>query len=604
MMINNQPTLVEFERERAAVKLIPPLKSNSFYQVGDGEINLLTLKDHLDNYRFDIFTSMGQVYTGPGTFYVSGNIYDTKRPYDNMTVIQNTTLSVDGQLDVSNGNLEVHGTLELLPGSSLVVSKGSKVILYSDSTITISDNTTIQITGDASLTIYGKINVHLARVDILMNMRGVNIDPAAVMNVTGITFEGRPTSMTDYESILRDRVINMYTQGETTTAIGRIGYTWRAGTPINQSQVIQLCVLNKDAILGDFKLSVLGIPERDISNLQVVSELQVRKDTTLYISENYGSHRFIQPELYLGIIIGNTREPGKCIVDGTLIVDGPRSIISLDRGGSIYVEEGGNLILRDRAAIKSSNNGTDRVMIINGTVTIDTIEQLEGFDPENIYFGETGKLVILNPDPGYRKILFTIPEEINRSELYRMFRGRIEHLEYHISNNIGIGIDTYMDYYSRDLKDWFGGYRIENAIHKGYLVWHDGGFIQLRQDIIPWVDQHTTLVEASQLFKTTYSDELDRLQDVINRFVYAGSGNVVFVFVHGSDRHEATMVLHPIDMLSAYNYPLTDTYRVTTDGDGQVFLRNNVPDTDPKNIMNSKSMIVDVVDRMAIFSIN
>lgn len=604
-MTGNQATLIEFEQARYAASLIPPLQSNSFYQVGDGEINLLTLKDHPDNYRFDLYTNKGQVRTGPGTFYVSGNVYDTKRPYDSMTIIQNTTVFIDGCLDISKGNLEVHGTIVMLPGSSLIMSKGAQVILYPDSMMTISDDTTIQLTGDTTrMTIYGRVDVHLNQVYSIVDVKGITIDSAADVNVTGIMIEGRPTSFTDYEALLRDRVINMHTQGETTTAIGRIGYNWRGGTPLNQSQVIQLCTLNHDAVLGDFKLSVLGVPENDIPNRQIVSEVLVKRDTTLYISQWYGDHRFIHPELYLGIIIGNNRSGGKCIVEGTLIVDGVYSFITLDRGGSIYVEEGGHLILRNQSTLQSSYSLSERILVINGTVTIDTIDQLKGFDPENIYFGENGKLVILNPDPGERKVLFTLPNGIQSSELYRLFKNRIEHIEYHISNNTGIGIDTYMEYYSRDLRDWIGGYRIENAIHKGYVVWHDGGFIQLDRDVIPWVGPYTTLLEASQVFKTSESVAEKRLQDVVNRLIYAGSGNITFVFIHGTSQHEATMMLHPIDMLTAYNYPMSDTYRVTTDGDGQLFLRNNVTDTNPDTILHPKSMSVDITEKMAIFSID
>ena len=49
-----QPTLIQFEAIRKQNNLIPPLGSNSFYTVGTGEINILCLKNDLDNYRFDL----------------------------------------------------------------------------------------------------------------------------------------------------------------------------------------------------------------------------------------------------------------------------------------------------------------------------------------------------------------------------------------------------------------------------------------------------------------------------------------------------------------------------------------------------------------------
>ena len=53
--------------------------------------------------------------------------------------------------------------------------------------------------------------------------------------------------------------------------------------------------------------------------------------------------------------------------------------------------------------------------------------------------------------------------------LYRLFENVIDHVEYHISNNTGIAIDKYYEYFNRDMVDWFGGRRIEKAIHEANL---------------------------------------------------------------------------------------------------------------------------------------
>ena len=64
---------------------------------------------------------------------------------------------------------------------------------------------------------------------------------------------------------------------------------------------------------------------------------------------------------------------------------------------------------------------------------------------------------------------------------------------------------------------WYGNRRIEKAIHDGILVWHDGGFIELNNDIIPWADEKSTLLQASRLFKSFGSYDDEKLQEVIDR---------------------------------------------------------------------------------------
>jgi hypothetical protein len=590
----NQSTLIEFERARYESGTIPPEGSNSFYEIGDGQINLLTLRDYTDNYRFNLFTDKGTVHTGDGTFYVSGNIYDVSRPYDKLTVIQNTKLIIDDTLDISKGTVEVHGTLEFVSGSTLNMSKGASLILYPDSTLIIADDTNINIVGTSEITIYGQVDVHISKVYSLIDNDKVTIDSAAVMNVTGIDLPNRPTSMTDYDAQLRDRVITVYTQGSTITSIGEIGYVWRAGTPLNSSQVIRMETITGDSVLGDFKLSVLGMPATDISDLQIISEVVVKAGTTMYISEKYGNSQFIRPELYLGVVIGNNTTPGKCIVYGDLVVDGENASIALDRGGMLYVEQGATLTLKNGASIKSTYNEHDRVMFINGTVTIDTLDQINTLDTGNIYFGDTGKLIVLNPDPGYQKTLFSTPNGIHNSDLYRLFEDNIQHIEFHINHNTGIEIDEYMEHYSKDMRDWYGGMRIEKAIHDGLLVWHDGGFIRLDQKYIPWVDKHCNLYNAASLFKTTESDDADILQDVVNRLQYAGCGDINFIFKYGSYYHEITLTLSDVKMKSAYAYPLTNVYQLSTNSTGQLFMRNQIQNANINSIISSKSTVINI----------
>ena len=593
----NQPTLIQFESARKLSNIIPPEGSNSFYSVGTGEINILTKSSNPEDPKFDLFTKKGEIYSGIGNFSISGD------PYENMNIITGTKVSVNHTLTVSGGTLEIHGTLDLMTHSKLVVRNGAHVIMYVDSTFNINDDTSIMVEKGSSIVIYGQINIHLSMIDALVNVDGITIDTAAIMNVDGMDQLGkRPFSLTDYEVHLRGIPINVHTQGEINTQDGRIGYTWTGGSPKEKSQVIRMDVLWGEAILGDFKLSILGEPERIIPDLQVINAIKVNKKCTLYISGQYKGKRYIRPNLYLGLIIGNNKSPADCIIDGTIIVDGAGSSITVDRGSKIHINEGGELWLKNGSYIYSTHNSSDdNIFFIDGTLYIDDIDQISTFDHDNIVVGKNGKIVIFNPDTGEKRLLWKTPNGIESTDLYRLFKDRIDHVEYHISNNTGIGIDQYYDFYARQFTSWYGGRRIEKAIHDGIIVWHNGGFIELYHDIIPWVNTDCTLLEASRIFKTFGSFDSDKLQEAVNRLKYAGAGNIVFRFIDGEDVREVTLVLDDIHMKTVLNHPLTDMYVLTTDNDGKLFLRNKVTKSTVDNIVNENSREFDIKDKKVEF---
>ena len=600
----NQSSLVMFEAERKKYNFIPPEGSNSFYNIGDGQINLECKRSNPDDYRFNLFTNKGIIYTGPGNFTVSGDITDTNFPYKDFTVITNTILNVNHILTITKGTLEVYGTLELMPGSQLIVKDKGKVIFYPDSKFIINNDTTISVAPESSINIYGEINVHLSRVDSILNVYGITIDSAAVMNVDGIDLENRPYSLTDYDSDLRNMVINIHTQGETNYEDGRIGYTWTGGSPAEGSQILRMILLWGQAVLGDFKFSVLGMSEKSIPNLQMVSELLIKKNTTLYITENYKDSRYIRPDLYLGIVIGNNKSPATCIVEGTIICDGINSSISIDRGARLYIRPGATVQLKNESVMRSTYNDENTpVLFIDGTLIIDDMKQISMFHRGNIVFGENGKVIVLNPDTGKRRILWSTPSGIEGTDLYRLFKDRIDHVEYHIQNNTGIGIDKYFEFYARDFTKWYGGRRIEKAIHDGILVWHDGGFIEVYNDITPWVNENCNLLHASRFFKSFASYDEERLQEVVNRLKYAGCGNILFRFVNSGRVGEVTMILDGINMENVVSHPTKDTYLLNTDNDGELFIRNKISSTTVENIVNLEAKVIEIVDNSIEFSL-
>ncbi len=600
----NQPTLIQFENVRKENKFIPSEGSNSFYKIGDGEINLLTLRSDPDDCRFDLFTNQGHIYTGVGNFIISGDIVDPDNPYNSLTVIAATQLSVTNIFSVSKGNMDIHGTFELMRYSKLYIRNNAHVTLYTDSIFIVNDESEIHIEEGSSLTIYGEVDIHLNMVDSLLNVNGVTIDSAAVMNVDGIDDQDRKYSMTKYETELREKMINMYTQGEVNFDDCRMGYTWTSGSPLDHAQVIDMSVLYGEAILGDFKLSALGTPDEIIPNLQMISNIHVNKNCTLYISERYGESHYIRPELYLGIVIGNNKVPADCIVDGTIMVDGKNSVLTVDRGATIHINSTGLVRIKNDAIFRSTYNDNNPVLFIDGTLMIDTIDQIDTFEHDNIILGETGKVIILNPDTGVRKLLWTTPDGINDTLLYKLFSDRITHVEYHISNNSGIAIDKYYDFYNINMTNWYGGMRIEKAVHEGLIVWHDGGFIELNKDIIPWVSTDCTLYDIAKLFKVFSSFQKEQLQECADKLKYAGFGNIIFRFIDGNSVSEITLNLESINMISAIKNPYTSMYEVTTDNDGMLFVRNNVKNLSSSTVISDDSIVFDINDKQTEFSID
>lgn len=358
-----------------------------------------------------------------------------------------------------------------------------------------------------------------------------------------------------------------------------------------------------EIVLGDLRLSVTGFLNEVRVESKTIGNLHIKRDTILHITESYRDSVYRRPELYLGIVIDNNKIPGTCTVEGKIICDGINSMISVDRGASLHIEDGGEVHLRNGAIMRSTYNENKTVLFINGTLIIEDISQIKTFEKENILFGPKGKVIILNPDTGKKRLLFTTPNGILNSDLYRIFIDTIDHVEYHVSNNTGIGVDQYYEFYGRDMVNWFGNRRFEKAIHDGILVWHDGGFIELYNHITPWADKNSSLLHASRLFKTFGSYDKDKLQDVVNRLNYAGCGNILFRFIENDQVREVLLSLEPIHIRNIFNNPSIGKYILHTDNDGLLFLRNNIGNTGVSTLIAPQSRVIKVTDKKAEFTI-
>lgn len=593
----NKNTLVEFEKERANNGYISPYGSDSLYTIGSGRINLYCYDANLINFLFDITIKAGSVYVGNDYFCMCD-----KSHYRSIKVNQNTSLINNGDLHI-NSSLDVFGSLTLDSTSSLSIDDDGSVILEPGSILNIDKGALINIKS-GEMKIYGTINIDVSLVDKLLNTEGIYVDSAAVLIVHNINLGKREESLTDYELSLRSKMINKYTQGEYNLPNGKVGYIWKGGNPNSRSQIIEIDTLYGDIVLGDFKLSALGTQTKIRNNLQITKDIRIRSGSTLHIAESYNDYTYLHPELYVGVVIDNCNRPGNLIVDGTIIVDGADANITIDRNGQMVINEGGNVYLKNNSSIISTNNDDSAVLTINGTLTIDDVYQLSTFNASNISFGDNGKIIILNPNDGTHKVLFSTPDGIQTSELYRLFRDDIKHIEYHIQSGDGILIDKYYDYYPTKMTDWYGGMRIEKAIKDGLIVWHSGGFIDLDHSIIPWADITDSLLEASRIFKSSASYDSGRLQEVINHLIYAGCGNIVFRYINGDEYRDITLVLDQINIRSVTNATDSDDYIVNTDAEGDLFLKNSVSDTSSDNIITANAKHIQLNKGATQFSLN
>ena len=581
-------SICEYEKHRSDNQFIPPLESNSYYDINTGIINVYTTLES----KFRLYTDSGTINLGNDDFQIGENQYEL------FTVITGTKLIIDNKLTIIDAPFSVHGDVVFNSGSVLYLTKNATGVFYADSHIRIEDNVSIIVEDGCSLDVFGEVDIHINVIDQIINNANVIVDTAAFIKAFGIEgpdVENRIFSLTDYDSYLRTQFISQYTQGEQNTIYGRMGYVWRGGdTEINSTQ-IEIGALYGECILGDFRLSILGKQESLVSDLQILVHSFVDPEATLMITDTYHDKLYYRPELYLGYIRGNVFTGGTCTVDGKIIVDGSSSKITIDKYSKLTINEGGLVEVKNNSNIICNSDPDEVALVINGTLIVDTIEQINSFNPNNIEFGPNGKVIILNNYHDDHKLLWTTPIGIHSTDLYRLFENRLNHIEYHIQSNTGIGIDEYYEFYARDMTDWYSGMRIEKAIHEGMIKWHKNGFIELNQSVTPWVDETSSLLHAARIFKSYGSYDGDKLQEVVNRLRYAGASDIVFRFIHGDTHHDVPLVLDDCTMYSVVNKPMTTHYILNVqNNDGELYLRNKVPNTNDSTIIQYTSRIVPV----------
>ena len=580
-MVFQAETLFAFEKQRQSYNYVPPVNSDSFYEIGEGEMSLHCLRGERGNERFDISLENGVIHMGE-EFQVNGNVYNGDLPYNNMTIKTGSKLIVDGTLTFHKGDLLSHGELYMPSGSSLIIDDNSNLIMYADSTWSMDEGCAIDIIS-GHITVYGKVLVPLSMARRLIKNPNITFDTSAVIDLSDVDVARRPTSLRGYEYHLRNIDLAVQSTNYTELDTGTMRGTWLAGNVHEHNQLVQLHVHKGNIALGDFRVSILGVPTVLKPDTQVIKMLQIDSGATLSVTEVFQSHGYLFTDLYVGAFIANNDEPGELNVYGTLEVSGNDATLTIDRKGHVVIHEGGVIRITNGAHIVSAYNEDKEVLTVHGTLILENMESLINFDPANIQIYGNGKVVILNHYEDSRdtsiNVLYTFPNGFADTELNRIFGDRLEQLEYHIQSNTAIELDQSFRYFGRDLTHWFGGYRIEDACRKGIVVWHDGGTILVQMEMLDWsTDVFQGNLTLSQLFYHISTDPYERTQEVADNLRDAGLGDIRFIVTRENGEEYIIMMplAHPT-MQSVRVNSMTSTYTVRTDRDGEGFVRTGIP---------------------------
>lgn len=592
-------TLYDFEHYRAGyikvdgkwimptnpIRNIPIAGSDNFYKVSEGEIDLYSVRDDQNDYRFDIYLTKGAIDTG-ASFSISGETDNTYLPYRNMIVKKDVVLNITS-LDISRGNLISNGQIILKQGKSINISSG-KAIIEEFGSIIINENSMVYTSNNGVMEVKGNLIIHKSKVDYIMNHKGIEIKPGAIVKIFG-SDEERPYSLSKFCNSLSDPSLDLFS-GDLNINGNILRYTCNSLDENVKS--LNIFVREGSVSLGDFRQSVIGIPNR--TNMPVtnfITSIEVMKGTNLYIGDDLNSWKY--PVLYIGSN-ENYIKPASCIINGKVIVDGKDSKLQIYGNGLIKIAEGASLILKNKSTLERFTLEEDEShgpsIYIDGTIIVDSMDQFTGFTAEDFQFGVNGKIIVYNSTGD--KYVLSIPQGIAESKLMSLFSNNLEHIEFHIPSGKGILIDKYFGSYGTEMRYWYGNYRLEKAIKNKLIIWDDGAFIELNNNIIPWVNENTSILALKNIFVAEGNSDKERVQSIVDNFVYAGGGNIIFKFVTNNREKNIELNLHRPKMTSSYYDKKEDAYIIITDVNGKLFLTSNPDEEDIDFVINKSDRII------------
>ena len=613
--MNNQKSLIDFDKVRSGFKLfngewikpvdpivvIPPSYSDSFYVVGNGTIGLYVVDDDPDTYQFDLSIDDGSVDVGLGSFQISKRLTSLLSHYRSLLVKEDSKLTINNNLTLTDGNMIVNGHLNIESLASLILREHSEVTFSATSELTINDESFILMDDTSKIYIYGTIYVHINKIQTILNQPSIYIDPSASIKINGLRESIREYSLTDFINEMNSEVININTVKEKNYNNNQLRCKWEDGSPVTNNHTISIICEIGNIIAGDLKKSFLGLFNDLGQNQRTICDLIVNKYATLIVSETYQDYQYYYPSLYIGQKIDNCKRPAQLVVNGKLIVDGENCCIYLDRGGSMTIN--GEVQLLNKSSIQLTEY--DQVAIqINGKLIIDSLDQLIGFSKQNISFGKDGKLIILNKYNDNDKVILSLPNGIETSKLYNLFKERLEFIEFHLPNNCGIKIDQDFENFKRQMKYWYGNYTLDEAIKNKLIVWADNAFIELNHEVLNWIDLGSNLYSITRLFQTSGESAREELQSIVDKFILAKSGNIRFKFMEDPSVKEIIMILKIPKINSVYYDNRNNDYVIQVDSLGYLFMCNNVSKIKSNYIIENNKQIKSLLSEYNHFIID
>lgn len=604
MPVNGTRTLVEYERKRQEQRFIPYVSDIS--DVGESKVKLVTVRGLPSNPRFDLIVQSKHLSVGDDDFFVIGDRMDPEHPYRYLTVEALAGLKLDRKLVISGhpkpgrdnvpGQVTVHGRLEANAGSELNLVDGGRLTVEIGGTLAFQPGSSLVVDDRSELIVAGCICLPAEMVDRVISDQSIRIEPSATVKLTELP-GARAFSLTDYVAELRSGYHPVGSGASRSMSNGnaQASYAVVAGSTDQPSQVIDLTVDRGEVILGDLNLVVGGRPRELEPHDRIIDSITVAKDAQLSIGTSFMGDRYLRPTLILEPYRPGASSP-KLIIDGLVEVQDSDGSIELSGNAMIVIEEGGELRLKADGSIEHATG--ESTVLINGRLVIERLEQLGSRNPRNYVFGPTGKLIVMNPSPTSdweRQLLFSIPNGFRSSLLATLFGDRLDRVEFHLNRHCGIAIDADMSPFHR-WSDWYNGVRLERAIAEGWLVWHDGAYLEVDRHALPWLKVERGLTQLTKLFKSYRDTDRERLQDLVDRLVFAGCGDLIFRVVDEANNlvAETTLSLASCKLLTASYDPRHERYGVTATNDGELFMVSPADGTEPEALLVEQAKVVDV----------
>nr|DAN39846.1 MAG TPA: hypothetical protein [Caudoviricetes sp.] len=558
-----------------------PKDSDAFYTMANGaRIRIHRL--NTEETKCTIAIGTGIVETGETIYMDNDNILM------GLTIYPKATLKITKQLLLNHGcSIECNGGLIIEKRARLYLrGNKSNVVASNTSTVTI-DNSSDVIVNEGSLCeIFGSINIDVSRLKVLKNNPRFILADGIDLQITNIPELKDVYTLNNYLKSIHEESLTPDSIGEKVFNDGKsvIGYSYAYGDYDANYWGCDIQLFKGDIILGNFHSLFYGSVGttlekhergKEYKDCHYFRNLRIDKSATLHIVDKVKDADTYMPGLYIGYS-SKENTPidlhAKCTVFGKVICSGNDSIVILDHG-MIVIEEDAEMYFYNHSTFKLRNNG---ILQINGTLRIDSIDRMVGFNPDAIVFGKNGRLIIENTDHDKDFVWLETPIGFKSHKIHTLITGdTIQHLTVKFNQYTGIKLDRYTKYFGRDVSNWFFGKRFEECIAEGIFEW-DHGFIELDYTIFEWLTHESNLKDVGILFNTSASYDVDRLQEFVSSIhAFDNINCIIFKFVSRKQIKRIPLYLKNINIRHFYYNGMNDRYILRTSNDGMLYLTNS-----------------------------